>query len=878
MHDDHIFPFLWMRGESEEVMRREMQAIYDCGIRAVCVEARPHKDFCGPGWWHDMDIILDEAEKRGMRVWILDDKHFPTGYANGLIEEKYPERKKQYLNFTSADVFGASRPIELHIQKMLRPIVKFWEMGRPANEEERAKNTLYSVTALRFADGNLFTEERVDLTGQVQDGWLRCQLPEGQWKIVVVYRTRTDGGDEAYINLIDRVSAHTQIEGVYEAHYQRYGDKFGGVIAGFFSDEPQFGNYPGFEGEAIVGKKQMPMPWSDELEAMLLERYPEGIGALVPYLWHSTESMERCPRFRYDYMDCVSLLYERNFSCAIGTWCREHGVEYIGHVVEDNSSHSRLGMGAAHYFRAMSGQDMAGIDCIGGQVIYGAPTQLRTDMVSIDGEFCHYTLGRLGASSAHLDPMKKGRLMCELFGAYGWGFGVRDQKYVLDHLLSRGVNYLVPHAFSMAEYPDPDCPPHYYARGNNPEYPWFQELMRYADRMCRALSGGKHVADVAVLYDAEAEWAGERMPMQQVARVLQTNQIEFDFVSLDMLTRQAERYRTQVLGKTLCINGQSFGALIVPYMQRIPRAFCSWLTEHPDFPVIFVDALPESVVDPSGADTDLPACVSACEVTKLDGLAARLEDLGLRAVRVAPAFASLSVYRYEKDGKRLFFLLNESADQVFDGEIALHAQGALAIHRSWPEAVESLAAEKRDQRMHFTLRLQPAESCLIVEGEQDAPLYQPLPARMEDAALAQELNGPWAVSSVKAINYPRYSPEHAVQELKPFSDTERSFSGVIRYRTEFTTDAVHGDELLWCGQVFEVMRVRLNGVLVGTAIQPPYRLPVGAALKEGVNTLEIEVATTPERDQLNYPASPFVMKHSPMEPTGLFGRICIVRP
>ena len=28
-------------------------------------------------------IILDEAEKRGMKVWILDDKHFPTGFAAG---------------------------------------------------------------------------------------------------------------------------------------------------------------------------------------------------------------------------------------------------------------------------------------------------------------------------------------------------------------------------------------------------------------------------------------------------------------------------------------------------------------------------------------------------------------------------------------------------------------------------------------------------------------------------------------------------------------------------------------------------------------------------------------------------------------------------
>ncbi len=33
---------------------------------------------------------------------------------------------------------------------------------------------------------------------------------------IVIYVTRTDGGDPHYINMIDRVSAYTQIEGLYE--------------------------------------------------------------------------------------------------------------------------------------------------------------------------------------------------------------------------------------------------------------------------------------------------------------------------------------------------------------------------------------------------------------------------------------------------------------------------------------------------------------------------------------------------------------------------------------------------------------------------------------------------------------------------------------
>ena len=65
----HIMPFLWVHGESEEVYRRMVKAIYDANIRAFCVEARPHDGFCREPWWRDMDIILDEAEKRGMQCW-----------------------------------------------------------------------------------------------------------------------------------------------------------------------------------------------------------------------------------------------------------------------------------------------------------------------------------------------------------------------------------------------------------------------------------------------------------------------------------------------------------------------------------------------------------------------------------------------------------------------------------------------------------------------------------------------------------------------------------------------------------------------------------------------------------------------------------------
>ncbi|MBR3643836.1 MAG: glycoside hydrolase, partial [Parasporobacterium sp.] len=95
-NENHILPFLWMKGEDQETIRREMGKIAECGIREVCLESRPHPDFCGPLWWESLDTVIAEAKRLGMRVWILDDRRFPTGWANGGFE-KHPELAKIYL-------------------------------------------------------------------------------------------------------------------------------------------------------------------------------------------------------------------------------------------------------------------------------------------------------------------------------------------------------------------------------------------------------------------------------------------------------------------------------------------------------------------------------------------------------------------------------------------------------------------------------------------------------------------------------------------------------------------------------------------------------------------------------------------------------------
>ena len=71
--ENYLLPFFWQHDGHDAEIPAQIQTICASGCRAFCVESRPYEHFCEDAWWKTMDIILEEARKRDMRVWILDD-------------------------------------------------------------------------------------------------------------------------------------------------------------------------------------------------------------------------------------------------------------------------------------------------------------------------------------------------------------------------------------------------------------------------------------------------------------------------------------------------------------------------------------------------------------------------------------------------------------------------------------------------------------------------------------------------------------------------------------------------------------------------------------------------------------------------------------
>jgi len=879
---NYIFPFFWQHGESEAVLREYMQAIQACGIGAVCLEARPHPDFLGPQWWADLDVILEEARRRQMKVWILDDAHFPTGQAAGALQQARPELCKQYLMVECADVCGPLAEATLDVADLARTVPSLFDPPTfppsPVPPRRFDDDTLVAVVAARLVAGNQIEAALLDLTGQVAEGRLTWDVPEGLWRVFVVYTTRNGGGRSDYINMLDAASCRVLIDAVYEPHYARYADDFGKTIAGFFSDEPGLGNTSGFNFDESIGRKLMPLPWSAAMPGLVQARLGADYRRLLPALWYALSDPALTARVRYAYMDSATALMARNFSGQIGQWCEAHGVLYTGHIIEDNNQHSRLGCSQGHFFRAMAGQHLAGIDNIGNQVLLGGENHFRLSRFTPpgDGEFYHFALGKLGSSFAHIDPRKKGRALCEIYGAYGWNTGVRLMKYLTDHFLVRGINQYVPHAFSPKAFPDPDCPPHFYAHGYNPQYRHFGKLMRYLNRVCHLFSAGLHVAPVGLLYHGEAEWTGNYMYLQKPARQLLEHQIDFDILPSDLFAEMAQ-YQAHFSGNLL-VNGETYRALVVPYAEFITRAVAEFAAQaaRAGFPVVFVDARPSGISDCAAPaeSARLVQALAACAVTPLAELAGWLKERGIVDVTVDADFPRLRYYHYVKGGQDAFMFSNEDPARTFVGSLHLPVRGGLTRYDAMENELHEVPFEATASGVQLMLTLRPYESVILVTGDLAGPKKPAGRPRLT----RRVLDGEWSLSIAAAKEYPRFHDRVTVDELHDVGRLWPQFSGFVRYETPLTMPAaVPASIWLTLEEAFEGVEVWANDAYVGMQICPPYEFDLSGHLRPGENQLRIEVATNLYRQVKTLSDAPDFLgpRGVVVAPSGIVGQVAL---
>ncbi|HOA31521.1 MAG TPA: glycosyl hydrolase [Clostridia bacterium] len=851
----YIFPFLWLHGEEHDRLVEEIDAVYKSGIREICFESRPYADFCGDKWWEDFAFMLEQARQRDMRVWLLDDKHFPSGYANGAIEKKYPHLRRKCVRIECLDVAG--------------PVI-----GSAFIADRYDKNTeeLISVSSYRRTgkDEEVDGSTGVLLTNNVQNGLVYWDVPEGVWRVFFVIKTqRGPAHFKNYIDMCDEESCKVMIKEIYEPHYERFGKYFGNTFRGFFSDEPCFANNIGSYYDTL-GIPSLILPWRNDMIEMLAERAnlsADEAELLLPCLWYTVAG--KTSQLRYAYMETVSHLYRDNFSRMVGNWCRERGVLYIGHVIEDMNTHMRLGYGAGHFFRAQDGQDMSGIDVVLHQILPGITDMLNKSSSSrgvADPEFFINTLPKLGASCAHLDPKKKNRAMVELYGAYGFAEGLPVMKYLTDLMLAGGINHFVPHAFTAKDN-DPDCPPHFYANGRNPQFPLFRLLMEYLQRASHVLYGGVHVANAAVFYNAEGEWCGGKYRLfQDVATNLAKEQIDFDIVSIDALVNAT------VKDKKLIVNEEKFDALVISYSEVLPKKLldiCASFSSE-GLSVVFTEDYPDRTEKNFESEEELNAIrehtrklVENCIVVPTDKVAAFFREKGFVDVELKDTNPFTRVLHLSEDDGDAYFFFNLSMEKDVDTKVFFKNNRFENFYEYdiWNNKVYKCQVDKDGIR----LVLPKGHATLLFACSDE---FENAPTKQYDFDF-KKLNITFDVYLIEH-NSKTYYGKMESDALKNLAFEKSGFCGVIRYEGKIETDAKV--KFLNLGIVGEIAQLYVNDTFCGTCISHPYIFDVSNTWETGENSIVIEVTTNP-----GYMIRDNFSRMLPLPPMGLLGPVEISR-
>ena len=323
------------------------------------------------------------------------------------------------------------------------------------------KGTLMAVVAMDRA-----TKERSDLTGQAKEGKLTWQVPAGPWKVMVFTCVRD--GARGLVDYLDPKAVKRFVELTYQKYYDRFPEHFGKTIDSAFYDEPTF--------HWIQGGRA----WTEAFNTTFQQKHGRSPALYYPALW--LDIGRETAAARNAMFGLRAELYATGFPKTLNDWCREHKIQLTGHVDQEEIVNP-VGL-CGDLIKAFEHQDIPAIDQV---FAYGRASRAYKVVSSAANNYdrplvlteCYGGIGRLPVANLYKEAM--------------------DQ-------FAKGINVMVPHAvwYNAARIAFPEELSY-----RHPVYgPVLPEYNRYIGRLQRMLQGGRHVADIAVLYPIATLQAG----------------------------------------------------------------------------------------------------------------------------------------------------------------------------------------------------------------------------------------------------------------------------------------------------------------------------------------------------------------------------------
>lgn len=500
----HHVIYGWEGDMDKSLICRDLDSIKAKGFNSVIFEAGYHLPFeyLSEGWFKAIKTAVKEAKKRDLKVWIIDEGKYPSGFAGGKFSREAPELRMQAVVSTGRDF--APKWSTIKDETVPEGTVSAYAVSRSG-----APGRSIPVTNGKFGfeagndDWDIYfagTDYRTGQTRAVND-------PTG------AKTTKNSLCD--YLN---PVAVRQFIDWTHEQYKKYIGSEFGKTVLGFRGDEPDFAY----------------TPWTPEMAELFRSR--KGYDP-TPYL--ACLTAERLSvtenRFRADYWDVWSELFAENFFAQQAEWCAENGLSYVTHLNNDHNMPVCV-RAEGSLFRDLSVVQVPGVDAIWNQIWPGTTN-----------DFPKYA-----SSVSHV--YGKPRAFSESFAAYYTSPNMEQAKFVVDYQLVRGINFFE-FMFWMAGSES----------SNWMTDPGMFSLNEYTSRACYLNSKGVPGARVAVYHPTSTFWLGNNAvedDLKKISDLLLKHQFDFDWIDDDALCNRGTV--TIAEGKLVNLSGQPYETLIIP--------------------------------------------------------------------------------------------------------------------------------------------------------------------------------------------------------------------------------------------------------------------------------------------------------------------------
>jgi hypothetical protein len=493
-------------------LRMELDKVKALGFQGVAVQynlpkaGEPKMDYLSPEYFAYFKQFVAEVKKRDMRIWIVDDAGYPSGFAGGKFTTDAQDLRMQALT-----------------------VAQKWPVAGGATLDQNAPDNTVAVTALS-TDGKT-------VQVPVKNGKIHWTAPEGDWTVNLVTHifktsptrsdtnpTRAKDESQSLEDYMDPAATARYIAFTHEAYKAAVGDEFGKTILGFRGDEPDF-SIPG-------------LPWTPKFFA----RFQAEKGYDVrPYLasFMQGRNAPRSPevaRAWADYNDVMSLLFAGGFFKPLGDWTAKNGLGYQVHL-----NHEELQLDLVRsegdFLRDMKPLQVPGVDAIW--------HQLWTDTVS--------DFPRFASSAAHLYGRQ--HAFTESFAAFRPQPSLDIARYAVNEQLVRGIN--------MVEMMNVGAGANGFRSPGYMQDPGFRDLAVYTRRLSYLMSQGRPAAHVAVLVPRAPFYMGEKAAddmFVSTERLLSEQQIDFDLINEDAVTTDMKA----VKGGFTTQSGNTYRTVVIP--------------------------------------------------------------------------------------------------------------------------------------------------------------------------------------------------------------------------------------------------------------------------------------------------------------------------